>query len=71
MAETADQIRNALEKIRDDAQKALKLLGGSADQRSLAWKCAGCGHIKHFTRPVPADVAKPCPKCRGELFMPS
>jgi hypothetical protein len=27
MAETSDQIRNVLERIRDDAQKALNLLG--------------------------------------------
>ena len=71
MAETADQIRNVLERIRDDAQEALKLLGNSVDQRSLAWKCAKCGNIKHFTRPVLVEVAAPCPKCRGELFGPT
>jgi len=70
MAESADQIRNVLERIRDDAQKALMLLGGSADQRALAWKCAGCGYIKHFTKAVPAEVAASCPKCGGKLFRP-
>src|SRR5713101_3022560 len=70
MAETADQIRNVLEKIRDDAQKALKLLGTSPDQRSLAWKCTRCGYTKHFTKPAPVEVAGRCPKCRGESFEP-
>jgi hypothetical protein len=69
MTETADQIRNVLERIRDDAQKALKLLGSSPDQRSLAWRCAGCGHTKHFTKAVPAEVASPYPKCGGEMFV--
>jgi hypothetical protein len=22
--------------------------------------------VKHFTRPVPSEVAQPCPKCRGD-----
>jgi len=70
MAETSDQIRKTLERIRDDAQKALTLLGNSADEQSLAWKCATCGHMKHFTRPVPVEVASPCPKCGGKLFRP-
>jgi hypothetical protein len=49
MAETADQITNALERIRDDAQRALSLLGGSEDQRALSWKCAACGHVNRLT----------------------
>jgi hypothetical protein len=57
-----------LERIRDDTQQALKLLGDAAEVRSLGWKCLGCGHVKHFTRPVPSEVAPPCPKCRGEAF---
>jgi hypothetical protein len=67
MAEPTDQVRNVLEKIRDDAQKALTLLGGSGDQRALSWKCVACGHVKHFTRPVPAEVvnARTAAFCTG------
>jgi len=43
MAETSDQIRNVLERIRHDAQKALSVLADSSEQRSLAWRCAGAG----------------------------
>jgi len=68
MAETSNSIRHILEKIRDDAQQALTVLGDSGESRSLAWKCSGCGHIKHFTRAVPAEVAAPCPKCGSESF---
>lgn len=68
MAETSNSVRRILERIRDDAQQALTVLGDSEEQRSLAWKCDGCGHVKHFTRPVPAEVAARCPKCGGESF---
>ena len=68
MAEPNDQIRSVLEKIRDDAQQALSLLTTWPHQRALSWECAGCGHVKHFTRPVPVEVASPCPKCRSESF---
>jgi hypothetical protein len=68
MAEPSNTLRRILEKIRDDAQKALTLLGNAAEFRSLGWKCQACGHVKHFTRPVPREVARPCPKCGGEVF---
>ncbi len=41
----------ALTSIRDQADSVLKKMEQAAKQRSLAWKCAGCGHTKHFTRP--------------------
>ena len=68
MAKTADDLKDLLEKIRDDAQRALTLLPSDAELRSLGWKCTACGHVKHFTRPVPSDVAQPCPKCKGDSF---
>jgi rubrerythrin len=68
MAEPTDQLRNVLEKIRDHACEALTLLGHPQDQRSLAWQCTACGHVKCFTRPVPVEVTRPCPKCKGESF---
>jgi predicted Zn-ribbon and HTH transcriptional regulator len=61
----------ALRKIRDHADAALKDVEPAGKERkALGWKCADCGHIKHFTRPVPVEVAVPCPKCRGETFEP-
>jgi Zn finger protein HypA/HybF involved in hydrogenase expression len=68
MAETSASLRRILERIRDDTQQALKLLGDAAEVRSLGWKCTACGNVKHFTRPVTNDVASPCPKCRGNAF---
>jgi hypothetical protein len=47
MAETSPSLRRVLEQIRDDAQKALNLLGNKEEVRSLAWKCGACGHVKH------------------------
>jgi|ERR1700730_6253668 len=69
MAENRSRLRAILERIRDDAQQALTLLEDSDRQRSLRWQCAKCGHVKHFTRPVPAEVAQPCPKCGGGSFV--
>ena len=68
MAQTADHLKDLLEKIRDDAERALALIANRTESRSLSWKCTGCGHTKHFTRPVPSEVAQPCPKCKGNSF---
>jgi rubrerythrin len=60
----------ALKAIRDHADLVLRKIEQSAQRRSLAWKCAACGHIKHFTRPALAEVTVPCPKCGGTTFDP-
>jgi len=39
MAEASASLRRILERIRDDTQEALKLLGDPEDVRSLRWKC--------------------------------
>lgn len=69
MAETQKRLRTILETIRENTQHALTLLGDAEDERSLRWQCTQCGHVKHFTRPVPGDVARPCPKCGGQSFV--
>ncbi len=61
----------ALKSIRDQADSVLKKVEQRAEQRSLSWKCATCGHIKHFTRPAVAKVAAPCPKCGRATFDPT
>jgi len=53
----------ALTSIRDQADSVLKKIDQPRPERSLAWKCTGCGQIKYFTRPALAEVAAPCPKC--------
>ena len=68
MAQTTHHLRDLLEKIKGDAQRALALLPGEAELRSLGWKWTACGHVKHFTRPLTAAVADRCPKCKGDLF---
>ncbi len=62
MAQTTNHLRDLLEKIKGDAQRALALLPSEAELRSLGWKCTACGHVKHFTRPVTAAVEDHCPK---------
>jgi predicted Zn-ribbon and HTH transcriptional regulator len=68
MAQTEDSLRDILEKIKGDAQRALALLPSEPELRSLSWKCTACGHVKHFTRPVTAAVAERCPKCKDDSF---
>jgi len=60
----------ALKSIRNQADSVLKKIEGAdpAEQKSLAWKCAVCEYTKHFTRPVLAEVAAPCPKGAGQGF---
>ena len=60
-----------LKSIRNQADSVLKKIEeayATAEQRSLAWRCAACGYTKHFTRAVSPEVAAPCPKCNGEKF---
>jgi len=58
----------AVTSIRDQADSVLRKIEQPRRERSLAWKCTGCGHVKHFTRPALAEVAAPCPKCGGAAF---
>jgi hypothetical protein len=48
MAETTNHLRDLLEKIKGDAQRALALLPSETELQSLGWKCTACGHVKHF-----------------------
>jgi rubrerythrin len=68
MAETTKHLRDLLEKIKADAQRALAHLPNDGELRSLGWKCTACGHVKHFTRPVTAALADRCPKCKATEF---
>jgi predicted Zn-ribbon and HTH transcriptional regulator len=69
MAETSlKSLKAILETIRARADFALKQLQKSEEERSMRWKCKDCNYIKHFTRPVPSDVASPCPQCKSDAF---
>jgi hypothetical protein len=70
MADTSSQLRQILENIRNDTEQALTLLAAAEEQRALAWKCRGCGHVKHFTTPVSLEVVARCPCCKSEQFVP-
>jgi hypothetical protein len=59
-------IRGLLEQAREHIDRVL----APAETMHMRWRCVGCGYIKHFTRPMPIDVAPPCPKCRGVTFAP-
>jgi len=58
-------IRQTLETVQAQIGRALRVL---EPERSLRWRCRTCGALKHFTRPMPAEVAPPCPKCHGMDF---
>ena len=61
-------IREALEQVHDRLGRIIARLSVQAELRSLRWRCVRCGYLKHFTRPMPAHVAPPCPKCQGATF---
>jgi hypothetical protein len=46
----------ALKSIREWADSVLKKIEESNKQQSLSWRCATCGHTKHFTRPAVAKA---------------
>jgi hypothetical protein len=48
MAQTTNDLRDLLEKIKGDAQRALALLPSEPELRSPGWKCTACGHVKAF-----------------------
>jgi predicted Zn-ribbon and HTH transcriptional regulator len=64
-------LREALEQVRDRLDSIITRLRSREEIRSLRWRCNACGHMKNFTRPMPAHVAPPCPKCKGESFQES
>jgi hypothetical protein len=59
MDSPVDTLIVAPKAIRDHADSVLRKIEQSSQQKSLAWKCSACGHIKHFTRPALADVGCP------------
>jgi hypothetical protein len=61
-------IWQALERARDAIAYAVTRLKSFEELRCLRWRCLKCGYLKQFTRPMPAHVAPPCPKCRGDGF---
>jgi phage terminase large subunit-like protein len=70
-------LKEMLETIRECATHALQQLvtetpnrSGDEEVKALRWQCTNCGQTKNFTRKVPAEVAPPCPKCRGTTFIP-
>jgi hypothetical protein len=61
-------LRQALEQVRDRLDTIIIRLKAREEPRHLRWRCAACGYIKHFSRPMPAEVAPPCPRCKGQEF---
>lgn len=61
-------IRELLERVQERVRYAVDRLKSFEEIRFLRWQCTGCGHTERFTKPVPAEVAPPCPKCHGSSF---
>jgi rubrerythrin len=69
--ETAiEKTRRLLEHVRERVDYAIGRLKSFEEVKALSWRCQKCGHTKKFTRPVPREVAVPCPKCRSGEFEP-
>jgi rubrerythrin len=66
--EALKPIRELLEKVRERVDYAIARLKSFEELRCLRWRCLRCGYIKRFTKPMPAEVAPPCPKCRAAQF---
>ena len=66
--EALKPILEVLEHVQERLDFALSRLKSFDELRCLRWRCVDCGYIKHFTRPMPAEVAPPCPKCGGTNF---
>lgn len=66
--ETLGPIREALEQVHARLGGIIARLRPQEEARYLRWRCTACGYLKHFTRPMPAHVAPPCPKCKGTSF---
>lgn len=70
--ETAiEKTRRLLEAVRERVDYAIGRLKAFEEVKALSWRCRKCGHTKKFTKPVPGQVAVPCPKCRGAEFDPA
>jgi rubrerythrin len=61
-------IRELLEKVRERVDYAIARLKSFEELRCLRWRCVQCGYTKRFTKPMPAEVAPPCPRCRSTEF---
>ncbi len=69
MAETPlKPLKAILERIREQADFALKQLQELEEERSMRWKCKDCNYIKHFTRPVSLEADGRCPRCESIWF---
>jgi predicted Zn-ribbon and HTH transcriptional regulator len=69
--ETAiEKTRRLLELVRERVDYAIGRLKTFEEVKALSWRCRKCGYTKKFTRPVPLEVAVPCPKCRSGEFEP-
>ena len=66
--EALKPIQTGLESVRLEVDSLLRRLQSLQEFRCMRWRCTDCGYIKHFTRPMPAEVAPPCPKCGGKKF---
>ena len=68
--EALKPIREAIEKAAEPLNYATERLRSFEEVRRMRWRCLGCNYVKVFTRPMPAHVAPPCPKCKGDRFEP-
>ena len=68
-AEALKPLLQTLEEVHERLGSTIKQLKSYDEFRCMRWRCTDCGYIKHFTRPMPAEVAPPCPKCSGKNFV--
>ena len=68
-AEAIKPLLKNLQEVHEQLGHTIKRLQSYDELRCMRWRCTDCGYIKHFTRPMPAEVAPPCPKCEGKHFV--
>ena len=69
--ETLKPIRELLEQVRERLDIAVTRLKSFEEVRCMRWRCVKCGFTVHYTRPMPEEAVRPCPKCSGAKFVPA
>jgi rubredoxin len=68
MPENQEKELRAIRGLLEQAQERIGHMLVPAEALHMRWRCTACGYIKHFTRPMPARVAPPCPNATLRRF---
>jgi Zn finger protein HypA/HybF involved in hydrogenase expression len=63
-----ERLETCFHQIRERTDFALKEIAEPREINVRSWKCAKCGSVMNFTRPVSIRACDVCPKCKGKEF---